>query len=312
MTDWPSGVFSWSEAVEAFGRPRVRRWIGAGVWRRLDHGLYASVDLTMDPRSLVAAVMRTAGSGLVAVLESAAILHGFGVLDRAPVQLAGGRHQTARSRPGVQIHGSKLDTADIVRVDGLATTTPERTAIDLARLRHPGDGLAAVDAALRARVCTEGSLAAELLRLSGHRGVIQARQLIRWGDAAAESAMESRTRARILAAGLPNPVVQWWVCDSSGRRIYRLDLAWPARRVGVEYDGAHHTDRARQRRDIERGAWLADLGWRILTITDVDVYQQHGRMVHRLGRLLDTPHRRQPGDHADSAVRYGVSRTLSA
>jgi hypothetical protein len=139
----------------------------------------------------------------------------------------------------------------------------------------------------------------------GSRGIVQARQLIDWGDVAAESPMESRARLRVLDSGLPRPVPQFWVCDRLGNRIYRLDLAWPDYRVGLEYDGIDHLDRSRQRRDLERRAWLSDAGWRVLYVTDVDIYRQHARMIARLDRRI---HR----DHAESICDTPYRTILSA
>jgi very-short-patch-repair endonuclease len=150
-------------------------------------------------------------------------------------------------------------------------------------------------------------LHAQLTRQSGSRGIVRARQILKWADGAAESPMESRTRLRILDSHLPTPQVQWWVFDSAGQPIYRLDLAWPEYKVGLEYDGVDHLDRVRQRRDLERRAWLAAAGWRVLWVTDLDIYRQYDRMLRRLEQFMILP-----GDHAQTALSAGVSRAVSA
>jgi very-short-patch-repair endonuclease len=83
--------------------------------------------------------------------------------------------------------------------------------------------------------------------------------------------MESRVRVVLVTAGLP-PEVQYPVILNSRR--YRLDLAYPAQRVAVEYDGEAHRLPARARRDLPREADLAAAGWRVLRF-DASVVMRH-------------------------------------
>jgi len=284
--DWPSGIFRREQALQQYGRARVEYWLQSGAWTRRFSGVYASADMPADdPRLDIRLAVESVGD-LVVVRESAAVLHGFGILGSETVHLAGGPAKTARSRRGLQTHGYKLAPNEIARVDGMRVTTAERTVIDLARSSNRLDALAVIDAALRIEACTVETLAAQADSQRSSRGIVQARQIIKWGDGDAESPMESRARLRILDSDLPTPVLQWWVCDGLGRQIYRLDLGWPERKVGLEYDGVDHLDKPRQRHDIERQAWLSANGWRILHVTDVDVYRLHHRMITRLNSLL--------------------------
>lgn len=98
--------------------------------------------------------------------------------------------------------------------------------------------------------------------------------------------MESRLRLRVIDAGLPPPRPQWWLTDATGSPTYRLDLAWPEYRVGLEYAGAHHLDRRRQRADIERRNWLVQTGWTVVWATDLDIYRHPERLAARLDWLL--------------------------
>lgn len=296
MSDWPSGIFTWQSAVRQYGRSRVQRWVRTGCWVRQATGIYASVDTAVDPFTRIRLAVQSAGSNHVVVGESAAIIHGFGVLDRGAVELAGGPNKTARTRSGVRIHGYKIPPCDLMEIGELVVTTPTRTVVDLARSVDRIDGLAIVDAALARGACTAETLAAQLERQARSRGIVQARQLVGWGDGDAESPMESRARLRVLDSALPRPVVQHWVCDRSGKPVYRLDLAWPEFKVGLEYDGIDHLDRNRQRHDLERRAWLSDAGWRILYVTDTDIYSQHARMIARLEHRIRRDHAKSIDD----------------
>ena len=52
------------------------------------------------------------------------------------------------------------------------------------------------------------------------------------------------------------------VLAENGFVVARIDLGWPERRVGVDFDGAHHWTDPRQRTlDVERYARLPELGW---------------------------------------------------
>jgi hypothetical protein len=76
---------------------------------------------------------------------------------------------------------------------------------------------------------------------------------------------------QLVIGGLP-PQVQYPVVVNGN--TYRLDLAYPAQRVAVEYDGAGHRQQARARRDLAREADLAAAGWRVLRF-DAHVVMSH-------------------------------------
>lgn len=68
--------------------------------------------------------------------------------------------------------------------------------------------------------------------------------------------METRIRLAIVAAGLPAPVLQHPVGP------YFLDMAYPAIRLGIEYDGREHLTQERALRDLDRQAYITAAGWR--------------------------------------------------
>jgi hypothetical protein len=70
----------------------------------------------------------------------------------------------------------------------------------------------------------------------------------------------------LVAAGLPAPVQQHPV--TVGNRSFRLDLAYPGPRVGIEFDGwdAHGTFEAFHG-DRERSRLLVAAGWRLVHVT---------------------------------------------
>lgn len=249
-------------------------------------GCMSTAPYQLDDIVRIRAAVLSTGARLVAVDESAAVLHGFGVLDHAKVNLAGPPTETARAQSGLRVHGIKLAPDELTRVHGLLTTTAERTVVDLARMRPAGDALATVDTALRVGACTSETLARQVSLQRSRRGIVAARRIVAFGNPLAESPMESRLRMRILDANLPAPTLQWPVHDDSGRLRYRLDLAWPQWRIAVEYDGAGHMDRAKQRYDIARRTWLAHAGWTVLWVTDHDVYLNYLGFLRQLDDVL--------------------------
>jgi very-short-patch-repair endonuclease len=82
------------------------------------------------------------------------------------------------------------------------------------------------------------------------------------------------------AAGVAAPVRQFEVIV--GGRRFRVDLAWPAMKVGIECEG--YTTHGRRRSFVPDRSRLADLvavGWRIILVT----WEQTGD-PERLGALV--------------------------
>ncbi|HET6532367.1 MAG TPA: hypothetical protein VFH03_17410 [Actinoplanes sp.] len=169
---------------------------------------------------------------------------------------------------------------------GVPCVPPHRCAIDLARVLPRADALPVLDAVLRAELCTAEQLAAELARHTGLRGIRQARELVGWADPRAECAEESRLRLVLLDGRLPTPELQISVDDGAGRPLYRLDLGYRLRRVGIEYDGSSHLDAARMQADRTRHNWLSDRGWQIRYFTARDLYRAPSAIVAAVRSLL--------------------------
>lgn len=66
---------------------------------------------------------------------------------------------------------------------------------------------------------------------------------------------------------------------------YRVDLAWPALRLGIEYDGRQHRDDLdRWDHDITRNEWFEARGWRLIHVVSRDLYQRPGATIERIRR----------------------------
>ena len=264
------GAFTWQQARVEHSRSEIRVRVDRGEWVRALHGVYREASRTPTTGLLVEAARLSLKVGdAVACHQTAAVLHGFAVLDDPRIHVVASAPR--QSRAGLVVHRDHLSAADVVSVRGTPATNAARTGVDMARTLERLDALATLDAAIRARV-QPAALAAELTRHTYRSGHRQAAELIPLADGRAESPMESRTRMRCLDAGLPRPVPQCkvWV----GGRLYRLDLGWPEYRIGLDYEsGDWHTGAAAASRDNPRHNGLTDIGWTMYYATGGQVYR---------------------------------------
>ena len=230
-------------------------------FRRLFPDVYVPADLDPDLalRARAAGVL-VAGRGVVAGYAAAELLGASCGAPDAPVDVL------MRSRyrcGGLWVHRDRFDAAETVPLPGGGTvTTPDRTAYDLLRWAPSlVERVVAVDTL--AHCCGIGPDDIRALRREhlGAHGSPWMPEVFTLVDRRSESPMESRIRIVLVLGGLP-PRVQYPVV-ANGRR-YRLDLAYPAQRVAVEYDGAGHRLQARARLDLVREADLVAAGWRVL------------------------------------------------
>ncbi|MGF1647746.1 MAG: type IV toxin-antitoxin system AbiEi family antitoxin domain-containing protein [Kineosporiaceae bacterium] len=139
---------------EGVTRLQLARLTDAGVLERIDRGVYAVTASPTERRHIRAAWLaldptRTAEERLadpiaagVVSHTSAAALHQLGdLLDDEPELTLPHRKQ---SRRGVRLHRKILAERDVTLVDGLPTTTVERTIADLLRDGHDPDHVAQI------------------------------------------------------------------------------------------------------------------------------------------------------------------------
>jgi hypothetical protein len=89
-------------------------------------------------------------------------------------------------------------------------------------------------------------------------------------DGRAESLPETRLRVGLLHRDVPPAVPQFRVTLLNGNGA-RLDLAWPHRRLALEFNGPDHRTITGQNRDAFRTGRLDDIGWDILPVTSAMV-----------------------------------------
>ncbi|WP_372699905.1 type IV toxin-antitoxin system AbiEi family antitoxin domain-containing protein [Arthrobacter sp. JSM 101049] len=173
------GMFTTAQAALAgVERMQLTRLAGTGVLERVGQGVYAmshTIDehrdlheawLSFDPKATAEERIHMRIEAAVASHTSAAALHGMGDLDPSVPELTTPkRKQTSRR---VKLHRLPLDPDEVTLVDGLPTTTPERTILDLLRGGHDQSHVAtAIRDGLHAGILDMGKLAGQLNRVTG-------------------------------------------------------------------------------------------------------------------------------------------------
>ncbi|GAB4080456.1 hypothetical protein GCM10028783_14040 [Modestobacter muralis] len=265
---------SWATNSGVLTRAQLR----SSAWRRIREDVYADAAEPDTHRLHARAVSLVMPPGAALGGRTAAVLSGLpdaaGPDDPVEVVLP----TTVRwDPPGVFVRAAELD-GDVVGLGPfLRWTAPVRTAVDLARRGPVPAAVVLLDQLVQARVVELAAVRAAVAALPRCRGSRTAREVVARADGLAQSPQETRVRLLLAASDLPGPVAQFEVRDA-GAFVARVDFAWPAQKVALEYDGLWHADPAQFRRDRERLNRLTAAGWRVVFATAAD--------LHRPDRLL--------------------------
>jgi very-short-patch-repair endonuclease len=265
------GVFSRAQALAlGVSSRQIQRRVVQGRWDSLLPRVYRIAGVASDRRQDAMAAALWAGDGALVSHGSAGVLWGIeGVRGPRP-ELWVPSPRNPRT-PEVTVHrGLRVDRADRTMLGPIPITTPVRTLIDVAGRLEDDRLLAAMESVFRQQLGTPDRLAARLaaLRDSGRPGAGRlAALLVRRGDGRPlESTLEGKVWHILTRAALPLPARQYWVTTAGGR--YRLDFAWPQRKLGLEADSwKHHGDRVAFGKDRERLSELVAMGWKVLMVT---------------------------------------------
>jgi hypothetical protein len=196
---------------------------------------------------------------------SAAALHGNKWID--DVRVVELLHDNRRNPAGIQTHRDRIESDEIVRVEGMAVTSPARTALDFGCWYPTMTAVAGIDALARAIEIKAADVELLARRYPGRRGVVRARRAIDLFDPGAQSPKESWLRVVLIQAGLPRPQTQIPVLDAFGSAFAYLDMGWEDVKVAVEYDGEQHrADRRQYTWDVRRLESLERLGWIVIRV----------------------------------------------
>ncbi|QHN19783.1 hypothetical protein GII30_07910 [Gordonia amarae] len=180
--------------------------------------------------------LSTATSPLPLCHATAAAFHGIPLLkpDISRVHVASGGTSGGAVHRYRHLHATPLDPAEVTVVDGIAVTTVERTAVDVATRGVFAQALTAFDQAMR--VGGDIEMMRDILESRRRVGVRVARRALSLASGLSQSVGESWSRAQMIEAGLPVPRLQHRFQCSSG--YYDTDFDWDEALIG-EFDGLH-------------------------------------------------------------------------
>ncbi len=214
-------------------------------------------------------------------------------LELRPLVVGVHKPRTPVRRPGIR--GVRIDPvlAPLAVSDGLrvvsgpatwASLGAELTERDLVvaadhliRIpRHPGG----FKKAERRAYATREELAAAI----GQRcGAARLRAALARARTGSSSPRETLLRLILVDGGLPEPLLDHDVLDA-GMWMATLDLAYPERKLGIEYDGSQHRAQTQFEKDVRRLERLADAGWTILRFTARDLRGPESAILQRVAR----------------------------
>ena len=215
---------------------------------------------------------------------TAAWLHGLNVEPCDPIEVTVPPYVRVSSRVGMRVHRRKLDDSEVTLARAMPTTSVLRMLPDVCVAAPLVEAVVLVDMALHARLTSVESLRAAIDVSGGKQGVELLRRAARHAEPKAASPMETRLRMTVVLARLPRPEAQVTILDAFGDIIGRLDLYYPAQRLGLEYDGATHEgsladDNRRQNRLFQEGI-------RLLRYTASDVFGNPQLIVRQVRAAL--------------------------
>jgi very-short-patch-repair endonuclease len=258
------GAYLRTALVDAVGRHQLANALRSGAVRPLWTGVVVEAPRLLDIRTRAAAALLALGPRAVLCGPTAASLHGCTATTSADVHVLLPYQCKPRSRPGLVVHHSCFYTEHVVELDGLRILALPHVVADLLCLAAPGDALAIADEVLRQAAPRSDELRAAVeQRLRSRpdpRGTVRGAGFLDLASPRAESAPESWVRMLLIERGFPLPEVNFSLRSPSGREVYRLDLAWPALRIALEYDG-HAAHAGREEQDEARADDLRRRGW---------------------------------------------------
>ena len=256
--------------------------IATGRLHRLHRGVYLVGNPAPPPLALETAALFVYAPGAVLSHRTAARLHKL--IDRAKPEIEVTVPRDCQSRNGIRVHRTRnLPRHDVRRHERLPITAPIRTMLDIASTEAARDVERALNEAQVLRLITLTQLERRLNDERGRRGVALLRTLIaaQRQPKVTRSDAEKLFVALIERSGLPEPKTDYPI------RPYRVDFAWPARRLVAELDSiAFHSTQPKFVGDRRRWADLDALGWRLFRFTWWDVVEEPKALLVRLTRSL--------------------------
>jgi very-short-patch-repair endonuclease len=211
------------------------------------------------------------------------------------VHVAAARPRRAPRAAGIVGHRVTLEPDAVRDLAGLPVPPPVEVLCELAPMLDHDSLVQLGDALLRRTdpLTTAAELRETVDTAAGRPGIPRLRRALEAVRARTDSPMETMLRLAIVRAGLPEPHVNYRV--DLGEHAVHLDLAYPDRRVAIEYDGDHHRTNARQfHLDVDRLWRIESGGWRIVRVNRSHLSAGATEAVTRIRLALATVGRNTP------------------
>jgi hypothetical protein len=246
--------------------------VEAGRLHPLHRGVFAVGHRAVSQRARWLAAVLASGIGAVLSHRAAAALWGIRPASGGRIEVT--KPRTRDERKGLLLHRAVLPNDEVTTHEGIPTTTPARTLLDLA---------AVLDRHQLQRAMNE----AEVRRLEGpfelvqryprRKGIAKLRTLA--PPTHTRSDLEARFATFLDDRGFPPPLTNPLIEE------FEVDAAWPDRRLIVELDSYEfHRTRQAFENDRRRDRRLTAAGWRVMRVTWRDL-DEPGRLAAELAGL---------------------------
>lgn len=283
LADQQGGVIHVGQLRQKYRWERISTWVRTGRLTAIGRGWLQVPDAGSDLQARFTRAQTQIGEPIIACSFSAARFFGINLVDDGKLHVTTASGHSVSVPRDVVLHQAP-PRSPISSWPGMRVTDRADTVVDVATAVGEIDVLAVLDAAavVGLQPC---QVAAALERAARRRGVVQVRRWLPYLDCRSASPMESRTRARLLAYGLPAPDLQIRVLTSSGVKF--LDLGWEQYRVGADYEGQEfHTGDGRMSKDRRRHNAITDGEWRMFYPTARDIYTDYRAFASMVERAL--------------------------
>ena len=278
------GVITHAQLVGAgLSDSQIKRRVASARLAIMHPNVYRVVGSVRSARQRAKAATLWLGSdSLLSSLTSGAILHLDGLRTRDVYVTVPPACRLGRGQQAVKIQRSFVARSDYRVVDYLPCTSAARTLVDCAALLDDEALEAAFESARRMGLATLTTIQRAAEAAGRRAGSARLRRVVSAAESRPkESRLEVKLARLLRSSALPPSVPQFELLR------YRLDRAWPDRKLAVEADGfQHHGRHLVWKRDRRRVAAIEAAGWRILHVTWDDVTQRPAETLDRIGQAL--------------------------
>ena len=268
------GLFTRAQVLAAgFPESTIGGRVSRGLYEAVHPGVYGLSGSDNSWHRRVLAGTLSATFPAAASHRAAAYLWGMTSDRRDDFEVTTRRHLRC-ARPTFTVHESKdLLESDVVEVDGIPVTIPERTIVDLGASAPPWFVERCLDSGLRQGLFTARRVRSFIARVArpGRTGVGTIRPLIEdrlvWSGVT-ESVLEDLFRSVIGQLPYALPELQFKLFTPNGGFVGRYDFAYPSRMALIETDSERwHMDSVSFQRDREKQNRAHALGWTVYRFT---------------------------------------------